>query len=204
VSRTLSLLPAPGVPILERDAVSHTEPADSLGSVQAALVRLYDGHYAELVRVAVLLVRDRETAEDVVQDAYVQLCRRWDRLEDPGEAVGYLRTSVLNGARSALRRRGVARRHQAEGVDGPHGPDGRVDGATPGADEGVVGREQRDAVLRALQRLPRRQREVLVLRHYLDLPEGEIAGLLGISRGSVKTHAARAAAALRTTLEDER
>jgi RNA polymerase sigma-70 factor (sigma-E family) len=197
VSRTLSLLPASGVPILERDAVSHLEPADSLGSVQAALVRLYDGHYAELVRVAVLLVRDRETAEDVVQDAFVQLCRRWDRLDDPGNAVGYLRTSVLNGARSALRRRGVARRHAAAEAE-------RRPGSSPPADEGVADGEQRDAVLRALQRLPRRQREVLVLRHYLDLPEGEIAGLLGISRGSVKTHASRAATALRSLLEEQR
>jgi RNA polymerase sigma-70 factor (sigma-E family) len=185
------------VPILERNAVSHLEPADSLGTVQAALVRLYDGHYAELVRVAVLLVRDRETAEDVVQDAYVQLCRRWDRLDDPGNAVGYLRTSVLNGARSALRRRGVARRNE----HADRAPDART---VPGADEGVVGREQRDVVLQALQQLPRRQREVLVLRHYLDLPEGEIASLLGISRGSVKTHASRAAAALRRSLEDQR
>jgi RNA polymerase sigma-70 factor (sigma-E family) len=193
VSRTLSLLPAPGVPILERDAVSDLDHTDSLGSVQAALVRLYDGHYAELVRLAVLLVRDRETAEDVVQDAFVQMCRRWDRIEDPANAVGYLRTSVLNGARSALRRRGVARRHE------PAGPD-----VAPAADVGALDRAQRDVVLGALQRLPRRQREVLVLRHYLDLPEGEIASLLGISRGSVKTHASRGAAALRAALEDQR
>jgi RNA polymerase sigma-70 factor (sigma-E family) len=189
VSRTLSLLPAPGVPILERDTVSHLEPADPLGTVQAALVRLYDAHYAELVRVAILLVRDRETAEDVVQDAFVQMCRRWSRLEDKGNAVGYLRTSVLNGARSALRRRGVARRQPAPEA-----------GQAPGADETALDRSQRDVVLAALQRLPRRQREVLVLRHYLDLPEGEIAALLGISRGSVKTHASRGAAALRASL----
>jgi RNA polymerase sigma-70 factor (sigma-E family) len=202
VSRTLSLLPVPGVPILERDAVSDLEPDHSLGTVQAALVRLYDGHYAELVRVAVLLVRDRETAEDVVQDAFVQLCRRWDRLEDPGSAVGYLRTSVLNGARSALRRRGVARRHATAQVD--HAPVKHA----PGADEPALAAAQRDLVLAALHRLPRRQREVLVLRHYLDLPEGEIAQLLGISRGSVKTHASRGATALRaalgTALEDQR
>jgi RNA polymerase sigma factor (sigma-70 family) len=74
----------------------------------------------------------------------------------------------------------------------------------PAADVGALDRAQRDVVLGALQRLPRRQREVLVLRHYLDLPEGEIASLLGISRGSVKTHASRGAAALRAALEDQR
>jgi RNA polymerase sigma-70 factor (sigma-E family) len=182
VSRTLSL--PPGVSTVVRE------------SAVLALVRLYDAHYAELVRVAVLLVRDHETAEDVVQDAFVQVWRRWDRLADHDRAVGYLRTSVVNGARSALRRRGTADR--SDRLDRPHLAD------AAGADETVLTRSRGDAVLAALQRLPRRQREVLVLRYYLDLSEAEIADVLGVGRGSVKTHASRGAAALRTTLEEQR
>jgi RNA polymerase sigma-70 factor (sigma-E family) len=183
VSRTLSL----------PSGVSTVVPE----SADAALVRLYDAHYAELVRVAVLLVRDPETAEDVVQDAFVQVWRRWPRLADRERAVGYLRTCVVNGARSALRRRGTERRH-AERVGDERATD------APGADEGTLVTIRSRAVLDALQARPRRQREVLVLRHYLDLSEAEIADALGIGRGSVKTHASRAAAALRTTLEELR
>jgi RNA polymerase sigma factor (sigma-70 family) len=71
------------------------------------------------------------------------------------------------------------------------------------ADHGVLQGERRAAVLDALAALPTRQREVIVLRHYLDLSEADIAATLGISRGAVKSHASRAAAALRTRLSLE-
>jgi RNA polymerase sigma-70 factor (sigma-E family) len=183
VSRTLSL----------PSGVSTVVPE----SADAALARLYDAHYTELVRVAVLLVRDPESAEDVVQDAFVQVWKRWSRLADRDRAVGYLRTCVVNGARSALRRRGTERRHVER-----QGHERATD--VPGADDRTLVALRDRTVLEALQDLPRRQREVLVLRHYLDLSEAEIAAVLGIGRGSVKTHASRGAAALRTTLEELR
>lgn len=161
--------------------------------VEVALTGLYDAHYAILVRVAVLLVHDREGAEDIVQDAFVDMCRRWPRLRDRERAAGYLRTAVVNRSRSVLRHRKVVDRHRPESA-----------GTTPGADDVVLTRSRHESVLDALADLPRRQREVLVLRYYLDLSESEIATTLGISTGSVKTHASRGAATLRDTLEVQR
>jgi RNA polymerase sigma-70 factor (sigma-E family) len=163
--------------------------------LQAALTALYDVHYARLVRAAVLLVHDPETAEDVVQDAFVDMCRRWSRLRDREQAAAYLRTAVVNRSRSVLRHRGVVARHRERVAAGAAGP---------AADDLPTTSARRDRVLDALAALPRRQREVLVLRHYLDLSEAQVAEQLGISRGAVKTHASRGAAALRRTLQEER
>jgi RNA polymerase sigma-70 factor (sigma-E family) len=157
----------------------------------AALETLYAAHYRPLLRLAVLLVRDREAAEEVVQDAFVAVHGRWERVRDPARAVPYLRRAVVNRAHSVLRRRGVERRHQ---------PSAAAD--VPGAEAAVLAAEQRARVLDALRALPRRQREVLALRYYLDLDEAAIAETLGISRGAVKSHASRGAAALRARLED--
>jgi RNA polymerase sigma-70 factor (sigma-E family) len=153
-----------------------------------ALEQLYAGHYAALVRMAVLLLRDQGLAEDVVQDSFVATHRRWDRV-DPAKAPAYLRQTVVNRSRSALRHRTVVARHRPEPL-----PDGAP------ADVSVLQTERRAQVLDALAELPTRQREVLVLRYYLDLSEAEIADALGISRGAVKSHASRGAAALRQRL----
>ncbi len=154
-----------------------------------AVERLYATHYRGLVRLAVLLVRDQGTAEEVVQDCFVEMHGRWRRLREPDKALAYLRRSVVNRSRSVLRHRGVQARHA---------PTLATD-AGPG--DPIEDRVRRTHVLDALQRLPRRQREVLVLRSYLDLDEAAIADHLGISRGAVKSHASRGAAALRTSLE---
>lgn len=154
------------------------------------LVALYRAHHLDLVRLAALLVDDRGSAEEVVQDAFVALARRGaGGLLDP---EAYLRTAVLNGARSALRRRGVRRRHLRR-VDAP--------ASAPGADQAVLLDEDARRVLAALDHVSGRQREVLVLRYWADLTEAEIATTLGISTGSVKTHAHRGIAALAQILE---
>jgi RNA polymerase sigma-70 factor (sigma-E family) len=155
-----------------------------------ALEQLYAAHFTGLVRMAVLLLRDQGLAEDVVQDCYVAMHGRWDRI-DPAKAPAYLRQSVVNRSRSALRHRSVVARHR---------PDPLPDGAP--ADETVLRTERRSTVLDALAELPARQREVLVLRYYLDLSEADIATTLGISRGAVKSHASRGSAALRELLAD--
>lgn len=155
---------------------------------ESALAELYAVHYAGLVRLAVLLLRDQGLAEDVVQDSFVAVHGKWGRI-DQANAPAYLRRTVVNRCRSAMRHRVVVARHR---------PDPPPDEA--GADEAVLRRERRDAVLDALGRLPARQREVLVLRHYLDLTEREIAATLDISQGAVKSHASRAGAALRNHL----
>ena len=173
--------------------VTSKEPAIDAASAQAdrALADLYAGHYARLVRLGVLLLRDQALAEDVVQDAFVAVHQRWRRI-DQGNAAAYLARTVVNRSRSALRHRTVVARHR---------PDPLPDGAP--ADATVLAAEHRTAVLDALADLPTRQREVLVLRHYLDYSEREIAAALGISQGAVKSHASRGAASLRRTLSEE-
>jgi RNA polymerase sigma-70 factor (sigma-E family) len=164
-----------------------------------AVEHLYAAHYRQLVRLSVLLVRDQETAEEVVQDAFVALRGKWRGLRDPHLGLAYLRQSVVNRSRSVLRHRAVEVRHltRATAEEAAAAP------SLPGADEAVVRRAGRATVLDALQRLSTRQREVLVLRYYLDLDEAGIADALGISRGAVKSHASRGAAALRTLLEPD-
>ncbi|CAN5616974.1 SigE family RNA polymerase sigma factor [soil metagenome] len=156
-----------------------------------AVEQLYATHYRRLVRLSVLLVRDPETAEEVVQDSFVAMHGAWRSLREPEKGLAYLRQTVVNRSRSVLRRRGVQARYVP-----PVGRD------VPGADEDAIVSERRSAVLEAMRGLPDRQREVLALRYYLDLSEADIASTLGISRGSVKTHASRGVAALRSLMED--
>jgi len=163
--------------------------ASSTWDADDAVTELYVAHYRRLVRLSVLLVRDVETAEEVVQDSFVAMHDRWRRLRDPDTALAYLRQTVVNRSRSVVRRRVVAARHVPEAP--PH---------EPGADVETVVAERRTHVLDALAALPRRQREVIALRYYLDLSETQIAETLGISNGAVKSHASRAADALRTSL----
>jgi len=151
----------------------------------SALVELYRSHRLGLLRLAVLLTDDQALAEDVVQDAFLALQRRWHAV-DPAAAAGYLRTSVVNGARSWHRRRRVARRHLQTVV---------LEDAPP-ADLAVLLGDEHRQVVEALRTLPRRQREVLVLRYWSDLSEAEIAAVLGVARGTVKSSASRALAAL--------
>jgi RNA polymerase sigma-70 factor (sigma-E family) len=153
------------------------------------LAALYREHSRLLVRLAVLLVDDVGIAEEIVQDAFVLVHRRMGRLDQVERPVAYLRTTVVNLSRSRLRRRLVARRHP-----------GLVERDAPAADERVGLSDDQLAVIAALHRLPRRQREVLVLRYWGEMSEGEIASTLGISNGSVKTHAHRGMAALEQEL----
>ena len=184
---------------LVHPAVRGVRPVTRGWDADEALEQLYAGHWRRLVRLSVLLVGDVALAEDVVQDAFVSVHRRWHRLRDPERALAYLRQSVVNGSRSVLRHRGVADRYLAREAGAAAG--GRTPAARPGADEDAVVAERRATVLAALQELPRRQREVLALRYYGDLSEAEIAATLGISTGAVKSHASRGAAALRARLD---
>jgi RNA polymerase sigma-70 factor (sigma-E family) len=162
-------------------------------SADAAIEELYAAHWRSLVRLAVLLVRDVPTAEEVVQDSFVAVHARWDRLRDHSKALAYLRQSVVNGSRSVLRRRGTAARFAARQA-------GLPEAAVPSAEQQAEVGARRAVVLDAMARLPDRQREVLALRYYVDLSEAEIASTLGISAGAVKSHASRGTAALRATL----
>jgi RNA polymerase sigma-70 factor (sigma-E family) len=165
----------------------------STGTAPLDAVALYAAHRLGLTRLAVLLVDDLQSAEDVVQDAFTGFLGRAGRLDDPDKALAYLRTAVVNNARSALRRRRTARAYVAPREVPVEDPSGRA----------VLAEEHREVVA-ALHRLPERQREVLVLRYWSDLSETEIAAAMGISRGTVKSTASRALAALEKQMEDVR
>jgi RNA polymerase sigma-70 factor (sigma-E family) len=150
---------------------------------------LYADQALTMVRLANLLVRDRADAEDIVQDAFTALYRALPRLRDHDQLLPYLRTAVINGCRSALR--GRRRAVQLAWRDRP-----AEAGLAASAEASVLLSEERQAVFAAMSRLPRRAREVLVLRYYLDLSEREIAETLGVSRGTVSSTASRAVAAL--------
>jgi len=154
---------------------------------------LYEAHALGLIRLGVVMLGDRGAAEDVVQEAFCGLYRRWHALSDTTNALAYVRSSVINGCRSALRRR--VRQLTVTGF----GDEGESDSAESAA---LLGEEHRQ-VLVAIRRLPSRQREALVLRYYLDLDEAEIAASMRISRGTVKSTTSRALAALGRILEDQ-
>lgn len=173
--------------------VTAVEPRETDGH----LADLFRQHHTELVRLAVLLMRDQPTAEDAVQDVYLKLQTRRRVLGRESEDLAYIRACVLNRCRSVLRRMNVARRigHLVEPFDETAIGDS--------AESHAIKAEERRQVLAALAVLPTRRREVLVLRYYSGLSEAEIARTLGISQGSVKSAAARGIAALAKALGED-
>ena len=143
------------------------------------LEELWRREYPPMVRLARALVDSPDRAEEIVQDAFAHTLRRWSSLERPG---AYLRTSVVNGARSELRKREVRRRVLP----------GRSPATTPAADEYLAD---------ALAGLSPKRRIVLVLRYYADTPDDEIAELLGVRPATVRSLAARGLSDLREVIE---
>ena len=135
-----------------------------------AVTALYLTHYRPLVRMAALLVQDLTTAEEIVQDSFVALHAAWRRLSGADHALDYLRRAVVDRSRS----------------EGPRG-------------EASI-EVERSAFISALWALPARQREVVVLRYFADLPETQVASATRISAAAVRTYAARAMSSLRTEL----
>ena len=172
--------------VLDTGSVAAIAPAVT----PLTLEDLYRQHRMGLMRLAILLVDEPATAEDVVQEAFTGLHRHWSGLRDETAALGYLRTAVVNGSRSVLRRRKTAR-----GYVPPHQVNARS------AESLAMLTAEHQAVVVALGQLPARQREVLVLRYYGGMSEAEIAAATGISRGTVKSSASRALDALQRILE---
>jgi RNA polymerase sigma-70 factor (sigma-E family) len=159
-------------------------------SARDGVTELFRHHYRRLVGLAALLVDDRESAEEVVQDAFEALYRHWSRLRDPQAAVAYLNRSVVNGSHSRLRRRRTERAYALPEA-----------GVAPSAESRGVEHGRHTELVAAVRTLPQRQREVVVLRYFVNLSEEQIADWLGVSRGSVKRHASRATAALQQRME---
>ena len=158
-----------------------------------AVADLFRSQHRRLVGLAVLLVDDRAAAEDVVQDAFAGLCRRWRQLRDPNAAVAYLNRAVVNGGRDRLRHGRRATAGHLRMVPRPE--------ALASAEHDALAHDEAGRLWGALTQLPARQRQVLVLRYYLDQSEAEIADTLQVSCGSVKRHASRGLQTLARCLE---
>lgn len=175
-------------------AVQAAEAADpdraDLASAEAGVTALYQAHALRLMQLAHIMLGDRPSAEDVVQEAFCGLYRRWSHLSDTGRALQYLRTSVLNGCRSLQRRR-----------PGPRVRAGAAQQVVSAEAAVIIGEDRRE-MMRALRRLPARQREALVLRYYLDLSHEEIATAMGIGPSSVRSAIHRALASLGRMFEE--
>ena len=187
--------PADDHPASDHPANGHPgdDPAaDSAGQPSDLVAGLFRAHAVALVRVATLLLGDQQSAEDVVQDAFFGLYRGLPGLRDRSKALPYLRASVINGSRSVLRARKRAFLRKVQ-----HEP------PVWSAESAAMAGEDRKALLAAVARLPRRAREVLALRYYLDLADYEIAAALGISRATVSSTASRALAKLARELKEE-
>jgi RNA polymerase sigma factor (sigma-70 family) len=146
--------------------------------------------HTRMLQLAYLLVDSREAAEDAVQDAFLGLHRRWGQVTNPN---AYLRASVTNACRSALRRRRLAR------LLAP-----TQDLAEPAADDKLLLTEEHAEVLRALQRLQPRHREVLILKYWQDLSDDDVAATLRISPSAVRAAATRGRQALALELRTNR
>jgi RNA polymerase sigma-70 factor (sigma-E family) len=177
--------------VLAADAALGSVPAE--WDAEPAVTAMYSTHYRSLVRLAVLLVRDVATAEEIVMDSFIAMHGAWRRLRDNDMALSYLRQSVVNRSRSVIRHRAAVDKNAPKPA-----PD------LPSPEQGALTLLERSAVVTALRSLPPRQREALVLRYYGGLSEAQIATTMGISRGAVRSHTARAMASLRKVLEMEK
>ncbi len=168
------------------------KPRASDANADSAVTGLYQAHAVSFLRLGVVMLGDRQAAEDVVQEAFCALYRKWSELREQDKALAYVRSAVLNGCRTQLRSRIRAQRRAARPAIGNTGS----------VEDGVLLAEEHQQVLAALRSLPPRQREALVLRFYLGLGEPDIATAMGISQGTVKSTTSRALAALARQLRE--
>ncbi len=150
---------------------------------------LFRAHATPLLRLAVVLTGDQSLAEELVQEAFVRL-QRSGAVPAPGTELAYLRRTVVNLSHGHHRHLRVVRSRRTD----PQ-PDGVA------AEVDAVRRDGQRQIAAAIRALPDRQRDCIVLRFYVELSDTEIAGTLGISPGSVKTHLPRARAAHADRLE---
>ncbi|MEV0720479.1 SigE family RNA polymerase sigma factor [Asanoa sp. NPDC050611] len=141
--------------------------------------------YGDLLRIAYLLTGSAHDAEDLVQSALLKVMRRWRKVDDP---LAYLRRTMANQHISLWHR---VRSREVVGAAPPE----------PVTDDTADRVVRRQALVDALRGLPPRTRVVVVLRYLDDLPEAEVAAMLGWPVGTVKSHASRGLARLRTVLD---
>ncbi|MFG2234331.1 SigE family RNA polymerase sigma factor [Streptomyces sp. NPDC048723] len=199
------LVPAPR-DSAETDGSSKSEAAETAKAAETAetaetpevvagttvdhLTATYQAHYRSLLGLAALLLDDTASCEDVVQEAFIRVHSARNRVRDREKTLAYLRQTVVNLSRSALRRRILGLKLLSKPM-----PD------MASAEEGAYDQLERDDLIKAMRGLQRRQREVLVLRYFADMTEVQVAETLGISLGSVKAYGSRGIAALRVAME---
>jgi RNA polymerase sigma factor (sigma-70 family) len=167
---------------LMRSRTANLSGGPRQADVDEVIADLYKSERSALIRLAVMMTQDRILAEDLVQDAFANLFRRWALLEDHTKAPAYLRVAVVNGSRSFHRRRALAWRHA----------DGWQNGTSEGADTAVLLDEEYRQVVAAVHELPARQRQVIALRYWADMSDGEIAEALGVAEVTVRATMSRA------------
>ena len=175
----------------ERRAFSRRDSASKPARAELVEV-LFRRHYADLLRLAFVMLGSREAAEDAVQDAFVALHRKWPSLRDPEAAEAYLRSAVLNRCRSWVRRQVTQRAARPLLLVREH---------HESPEDTTVGRDEAGSLVAIMRTLARRQREVLACRFVLELSVAETAALLEISEGSVKTHTHRGLQVLQQRIE---
>ncbi|MFJ9546007.1 SigE family RNA polymerase sigma factor [Streptomyces erythrochromogenes] len=175
----------------EAEASGKDETAEVVaGTTVDHLTATYQAHYRSLLGLAALLLDDTASCEDVVQEAFIRVHSARNRVRDREKTLAYLRQTVVNLSRSALRRRILGLKLLSKPM-----PD------MASAEEGAYDQLERDDLIKAMRGLQRRQREVLVLRYFADMTESQVAETLGISLGSVKAYGSRGIAALRVAME---
>jgi RNA polymerase sigma-70 factor (sigma-E family) len=184
------------VDTLDTGTYAHDRRASGACTADAAsaVTALYERHAVSMVRIALIMIGDRTAAEDVVQDAFFGLYRRWATLKDPDSALTYVRSAVLNGCRDALRQRTRRDRRDRAAANNWQ--------AHPSAEAVALISEDHQRILAGVRLLAGRQREALVCRFYLGLSEDETARAMGISKGTVKSSTSRALSALRRMLKE--
>jgi RNA polymerase sigma-70 factor (sigma-E family) len=175
-------------PLIETGVPAGTDGADDPA---AQVTALYEAHALGLLRLAVIMLGDQQAAEDVVQDAFLGLYRRWATLRGPDRALAYARSSVFNGCRTVLRKRARHRRFALAEPD------------AESAEARVLTGEEHRTVLEALRRLPDRQREAVALRYCLEMSPEDVARTMGVTLGTVKSATSRGITALGRMLEEE-
>ena len=201
-------VPSPTASLTASATASPTGPADPVeGAAPMSFADLYVRSFADMVRLARVLVDSPETAEDLVQDAFVRLHRRWTGVREPH---AYLRRCVVNACRSHHRRAWRERSRPGDVPRSRRGPGEAERLAEPGEDwpvDGLAEQSRADdagLLVGALGALPYRQRAALVLRYYADLPDADIAVALGCRPGTVPSLVHRGLDRLRGVLRDER
>lgn len=179
------------LPQQPQDQAQDADDAMTSGTSVDQLTETYREHYRSLLGLAALLLDDPASCEDVVQEAFIRVHSARKRVRDPEKTLAYLRQTVVNLSRSALRRRIIGLKLLTKPM-----PD------MASAEEGAYEQLERDELIQAMRGLQRRQREVLVLRYFADMTEAQVAEVLGLSLGSVKAYGSRGIAALRVAMED--